>query len=287
LDSLSENDALIDQLAKLRLEMGISGGSMGGGDSALASRRRGMTGASGGMARSSFGGAPRNPEAVQLLRILQVVADVSKDLPEAWSFAKEWLLDVCDRKNQLRWEGEGLPLKEVKALCLKLGILSVEVVEATPTKSAQGDVIEVAGAGQAGVDGQYQFSDTDDKGCPHYLNTADDCFALYSEKNVYGDVRWVLAFLDPVLNGEPEKLYQTNFTMTQKVESPFPPSQPRDWTAFKGRYPAPSVEAKTNCAGPGCCKPASGSSLYCSLDCKDFAEDAPVGASSTQPGAFL
>jgi hypothetical protein len=258
LGTLAEDDfaALEDKLELLRgLDIGVSstsrlsyaGGSDTlrlGGDSSLIPRRQGFTGLRGmgsGIASALKGGAPRNLEAVQLLRLLQVVAEVSgEQLPDSWSWAKEWLLDVSGRKNEQRWQGEGLPIKEVRDLCAKLGVVVAKADDSSKAGVAD-DIIEVTGAGQESVDGQYVFSDYDSQGCAHYRKVDDDYYALYSEKNIHGDVRWVIAFLDPVLNGEPDALYRTNFTMTQKIESSFPPNQPKDWTAFGGREPSPSV----------------------------------------------
>lgn len=254
LSTLHEDSRIAElqqQLDALRvMDIGVSGGggSLGGEDlridgTSLVTKRRdglGGVGAAKNVDFSKEGSSSRNPEAIQLLRLIQVVAMVCEDLPEPWSWAKHWLLEVIDRRNHLRWAGEGLPLDEVKGLCTKFGF-----VDSKTQAGEESDVLQVSGAGQPGVDGQYIFSDYDNHGCPHYRNVVDDCYALYRQKNVSGDICWTIAFLDPVLNGEPEILYKTSYTMTQKLESPFPPSRPRDWNAYRGKYPAPSVQLHT------------------------------------------
>lgn len=177
---------------------------------------------------------PKNPEAVQLLRVLQVVASLGNSLAESWSWSRDWLGEVCSRKERRKWEGQGLVMQEVEDVRMALKGPGGEALPAEPEPSASDVFIILSGAGTEAANGRYFFQFEDD-GNPFYRHEDNPCLTLSQQENSYGDIRWVIE-----MGGE--SLYVTCFVWSQRVDSPFPPMAPHEWTFLGGDEPSPSLE---------------------------------------------
>jgi len=185
----------------------------------------------------SFASSPKNPEAVQLLRLLQVVADLCKELPDAWAFAIDFIKEVLDRKSKTKWQKAGLPLDEVKGLADHWGL--TDAIGGAEGGAAE-EKVKVSGAGEVEANGEYVFSHHDDEDCPHYENVANGSITLYQMKNRYGDQRWLIE--KEVRDGLDQILYRTEYLYAYKVDTPFPPTGAGDWKKVLGDLPAPQVD---------------------------------------------
>jgi len=209
--------------------------------------------AAAGSRESAYCVGPRNPEAVQLLRILQVVADLVPQLPEGWAWAHEWLGEVCDWRNAHRWEGQGLPLSEARFLRAKLQPLVALDADATDAAAHDLDsrenvgvreVIHVRSAGTDAVNGSYTFTHDDWEGCPHYEHQDNSAYMLRREcLPRHGDLRWVLERESS--DGGYETLYLTSYVYASQVETPYPPLASSEWEVAGGEFPCPTLEVSS------------------------------------------
>lgn len=176
------------------------------------------------------GGLVRNPDALQLLRILQVAAEVSPELPDGWSWACEWLAKCC------RGKCEGLPKDEVRALA---AALDVEIGQAGDAPGeVQRQAIRVEGAGSDEVNGTYVAYQDDNS--IMYEQLENQHYMIVQEKDYYhGDIRWV--FEHEVTDGYNRKLYRSDY-LSANVDAEVPPLDNSAWKVAGGDLPCPCLE---------------------------------------------
>eukprot|EP00927_Polykrikos_kofoidii_P027191 TRINITY_DN24017_c0_g1_i1.p1 TRINITY_DN24017_c0_g1~~TRINITY_DN24017_c0_g1_i1.p1 ORF type:complete len:1249 (-),score=245.98 TRINITY_DN24017_c0_g1_i1:62-3472(-) len=182
---------------------------------------------------------PVNPEALQLLRVLQVVASLDFELSEDWIWARDWLAQVCEKKRANKWQSQGLPMADVQAVRESLKGPGGQAVDAESEASTT-EVILVTDAGTKEVNGEYAFSFDDDNGCPHYEQRPDSAFVLKMTKNRWGDIGWGIYRDGDALSNIP--YYRVDFQYAEKVSSPHPPTDPLDWRCVDGRLPGPTLQ---------------------------------------------
>lgn len=188
---------------------------------------------------------PRNPEAVQLLRVLQAVHILKKPLPEGWDWAFKWLKEVGDRRSSHKWEAQGVPVAEVKALYTELLALGGPCVDVQATEDPTGaagadsDVVFVYDAGSEVVNGEYRHAYDDVVGNPHYELVTDPNIVLQQESNSLGDIRWIIEQTDE--DGNSKVFYRTNYKYGWSTDLPFPPEDRQEWHVYDGERPAPKL----------------------------------------------
>jgi len=174
---------------------------------------------------------PKNPEAVQLLRILQVVASLEQSLPEAWSWARDWLMEVCSKEERRKWADQGLFISEVEKVRTALKGPGGEAAPAEPEPSSSDVFITVSGAGSEEANGHYFFR-FEDKFGPYYQNERHGDLVLYQQEHNHGQLNWVI-------QNDNEELYCTKWSWS---ESQLPPTDHLEWIFCGGASPMPTLE---------------------------------------------
>merc|ERR1712137_964230 len=204
-----------------------------------ASKRKWGTNGVGAGSSLALGG-PRNPEAVQLLRVLQVVADLREPLVESWLWARDWLAEVCDRKETYKWAKQGLHIDEVREVRAALrGPGGQKVEQETPTHGTEEAVLVVIGSGTPEANGEYVLLFEDDDGNSHYEMRSNHNYALFQDRNKWNEVQWSIEEVE-----EHTLLYRT-FACGPEVDSQYPPSQASEWSVLYGLPPPPRVVLST------------------------------------------
>lgn len=150
------------------------------------------------MTRGGGWGGPKNPDALQLLRVLQAVGSLNVELTEEWTWARDWLAELCSKRTSKAWAMQGLPIEEAKTLRTALKGPGGQAVEAEeeeapdPEPTTSGETITVSCAGTAVVNGDYVLSHHDDEGNPVYEQMKNPTFVLKQQKGAFNEVYWLL-----------------------------------------------------------------------------------------------
>lgn len=198
------------------------------------------TGSSSGTGRGGWGG-PKNPDAVQLLRVLQAVSALNVALPEDWSWARDWLAEVCNARTSRAWAMQGLPIDEAKVLRASLQGPGGQAVEGEedespePEPTSSGETITVSGAGTKAVNGDYVLSYTDEERNPVYEQVKNPTYVLKQQKGAFDEVYWLLA--------REGAQYSCTLYRTQLVIAEFEGEEPHvtafEWEKDYGSLPPP------------------------------------------------
>jgi hypothetical protein len=186
---------------------------------------------------------PRNPEAVQLLRLLQVVAmdAFEKESPlylaeaekqkDQWQWAYDWLTDCTSNKLKFRWENQGVPIDEAGDL-LESPFFHVkpDAPEPAPPVSEQSS-LRVSGAILSHINGTYNYMLTDEKGFHTYECQRDGKQYWMRAEKEYGEVRWIIT--DTSLH----RFYETFSLYNEEAKDPLPPMKNTMWSRFMNGKP--------------------------------------------------
>jgi len=167
--------------------------------------------------QKSFKG-PKNPDALQLIRLLQVVAMLDRPLDDTWSWAAEWLRQVMLPTEKWKW---GLPMDEVQILAKKFS---------PQQEISKKDSIRVSGAGDTHVNGVYTASEEDGETL-NFRHEKDEELMLSSSSPTHSTMVRLWKIHDAT------KTYY--MCTTYIVDSALPPLT--KWQAREGKLPVPTL----------------------------------------------
>lgn len=182
--------------------------------------------------------APKNVDALQLLRLLQAIAKIGRPLPESWIWARDWLAEVCKFSQKRRWENQGVPIAEAMEVRNALKGPGGQAQATEDVERSENDVVVVTCAGSPEVNGLYSYlCELEGDGSITYAHNENAEMILTSQRNKFGDVRWI--FEDNQFT-----YYKTIFVIAnedQPADSPYPPLDEDEWLVQQGEEPSPSL----------------------------------------------